>query len=196
MPLPLFWLGAAVASVAAIKELDDDRQSQQRKRSDRNEVQTLRELKRHESPIALYPSDILGSEQEVSPAFGAVVCCGIGGVLEHSGIWVGDNTIVELDGEGLIKPVSATRFTQQRSGQKIFIACDSLSAPLVCESAADRAINQLFQLSKYHIIDNNCHQFIGRCFTGKDSQTNTFKALNWYLAKFFNRKIYWDICRC
>lgn len=50
---------------------------------------------------------------------GAIVCCGVGGVLEHTGIWTEDNMIIEFDGNGLIKPISPTRFIKERSG-KIF----------------------------------------------------------------------------
>ena len=196
MPLPLLWLGAAAVSALAVKGLSDDRKSQQRQRSRYRKVQTLSDLERHESPIAIYPSDVLATEQSVKPKVGAIVCCGIGGVLDHTGIWVDENTIVELDGEGLIKPVSVSRFTKERSGKHIFIACDSEATPLINEHAAQQALAKVFQLREYHVIDNNCHQFIWECFGIGDEKVSTFKALNVCLAKSFNRKIYWDLCDC
>ncbi len=196
MPLPFVWLGAAVVSAIAVKEFTDDRKDQQRQRKQQTKVQTFVDLQRDQSPVAIYPSDILPTEAAVTPHFGAIVCCGIGGVLEHTGIWIGDDAIVELDGEGLIKPVSAARFTKHRSGQKIFIACDSKARPLVCEKAAEKAISQLFKHVQYHMFDNNCHQFIGQCFSEKPIEITTFKTLNYFIAEFFDRQIYWDVCAC
>lgn len=196
MPLPLLWIGAAAVSALAVKSASDDRKNQQIKRSRYGKVQRLIDLDRHESPIAIYPSDYFSTEQRVKPKVGAIVCCGIGGVLDHTGIWVDDDTIIELDGEGLIKPISVKRFTKERSGKHIFIACDSNAIPLACESAAEQAISQIFQARKYHVLDNNCHQFVWQCFEGKDKKVVTFKDLNHCLAKKFNRKIYWDLCDC
>lgn len=196
MPLPLLWLGAAALSALAVKELADDRKKQQNKRRYHRDAQSLDALKQHESPVVQYPTDLFNTEQKVQPEIGAIVCCGIGGLLDHSGIWLGDNTIVELDGNGLIKPISVQRFTKERSGKNIFIACDSKAKPIRCEAAAQRAQQQVFQYRDYHVIENNCHQFIWQCFEPNDKSLTTFKELNVRLAKRFNRKIYWDICDC
>ncbi|MDO6446826.1 hypothetical protein Q4493_13685 [Colwellia sp. 1_MG-2023] len=196
MPLPLLWLGAAAVSAFAVKSAADDRKAQQKQRSRYRKVQSLMDLERHESPIAIYPSDYFSTEQRVKPAVGSIVCCGIGGVLDHTGIWVDDDTIIELDGEGLIKPISVKRFTKERSGKHIFIACDSNATPLACASAADKAIAQIFQARKYHVLDNNCHRFIWQCLGGEHEKVITFKDLNLCMAKKFNRKIYWDLCDC
>lgn len=196
MPLPLLWLGAAAISAFAVKELADDRKKQQRKRSYYQNAQTFSSLNRHESPIVSYPTDLFNTEQKVTPEIGAIVCCGIGGLLDHTGIWLGEDTIIELDGNGLIKPISVQRFTKERSGKNIFIACDSQAKPIASELAADRAQQQIFQCRDYHVIDNNCHQFIWQCFKPNDKELTTFKELNVRLARLFDRKIYWDVCDC
>ena len=196
MPFPLLWLGAAAVSALAVKGLADDRKAQQRQRKQYYKVQTLKDLERHESPVAIYPSDVLSTEQKVKPRIGAIVCCGIGGILDHTGIWVDDNTIVELDGEGLIKPISVQRFTKERSGKQVFIACDSTATPLANDLVAQRALAQIFQVRDYHLLDNNCHQFIWQCFSNDEQKVSTFKSLNMKLAQFFDRKIYWDVCDC
>lgn len=194
MPLPLLWIGAAAVSALAVKGLADDRQSQQRKRFNYCRAQTLADLAPYESAIATYPTDMLLTEQKVKPVAGAIVCCGIGGVLDHSGIWVDENTIIELDGNGLIKPVSAQRFTDTRTGKGIFIACDSLGVPLASEMAAQRAVAQIFQVRDYHLLDNNCHQFIWECFQTDSKKVTTFKALSLNVADLFDRVVYWDRC--
>ncbi|MGB1263531.1 MAG: hypothetical protein ACPG52_11520 [Cognaticolwellia sp.] len=196
MPLPLLWLGAAAASALALKGLADDRKSQQDKRFKYSRAQTLADLDEHESPIATYPTDMLSTPQRVKPQIGAIVCCGIGGVLDHTGIWLGDNTIIEVDGNGLVKPLSPQRFTDDRSGKGIFIACDSLGIPLVSEMAAQRAIEQIYQLRDYHLFDNNCHQFIWQCFQPNGLEITTFKSLSLNIAQLFDRVIYWDLCDC
>lgn len=195
MPLPLVWLGAAAMSALAVKELAEDRKKQHVGRKRMPRAQTLADIGRHDSPVAIYPSDMFDTEQIVEPKIGSVVCCGIGGLLDHSGIWIGDNTIIELDGEGLIKPISVKRFTKERSGKGIFVACDSLANPLACEQAAKRAIAQMYQYRDYHLIENNCHQFIWQCFNPNDSRITTFKSLNIKLAGLFNRVVYWDLCQ-
>jgi len=196
MPLPLLWLGAAAISALAVKELADDRKKQQKKRRFYRNVQSLDMLEQHESPVVQYPTDLFNTEQKVLPEIGSLVCCGIGGLLDHTGIWVGEDSIIELDGNGLIKPISVQRFTKERSGNNIFIACDSNATPLASVSAANRAQEQVFQYRDYHLLENNCHQFIWQCFKPNDKSLTTFKELNIRLATLFDRKIYWDICDC
>lgn len=194
MPLPLFWLGAAAVSALAVKELADDRKSQQQKRFTDPDAERFNRIMGDESPVSIYPSDLFNTEQKVVPKVGAIVCCGIGGLLDHTGIWVGEDTIIELDGNGLIKPISSQRFTKERSGKHIFVACDAKANPLVSEVGAQRAINQIYQHRDYHLIDNNCHQFVWQCIKPNDKELTTFKALNHRLAKMHNKKVYWDIC--
>jgi len=194
MALPLLWLGAAAISALTVKGLSDDRKAQQKQRKDSYKAQTLSDLSKHESAIAAYPSDLFDTNEIVKPQVGAIVCCGIGGILDHTGIWVDDDTIIEMDGQGLIKPISSRRFTAERSGKNIFIACDSNAQPLTSELAAQRALEQIFQCQQYDMINNNCHQFLWQCFKPHDTTLTTFKELNLRMAKYFDRKIYWDVC--
>lgn len=196
MPLPLLWLGMAAASAYTIKALADDRKSQQKLRFSSDQAKRLADLNPYESPVATYPTEMLSTEQRVSPKLGAIVCCGIGGILDHTGIWIDDNTIIEVDGNGLVKPVSPKRFTTDRTGKGIFIACDSLGVPMASELAAQRAIEQIYQVRDYNIFENNCHQFILQCFCVNAPAITTFKALSNYIAEEFDRVVYWDICDC
>ncbi|MFT5757372.1 MAG: hypothetical protein ACI9LM_002101 [Alteromonadaceae bacterium] len=196
MALPLLWLGAAAISALTVKGLSDDRKTQQKQRKHFYKPQTLADLSEHESVIATYPTDLFDTEALVKPVVGAIVCCAIGGILEHTGIWVDDDTIIEMDGQGLIKPISSRRFTAERSGGKIFIACDSNARPLFSDVAAQRALEQIFLCQHYDMINNNCHQFLWQCFNPHDTSLTTFKELNQRIAHHFDRKIYWDVCDC
>lgn len=196
MALPLLWLGAAALSALTMKELGDDRKQQQRKRKQSRYAQKFSDLKEYESPIATYPTDLLTTETSVKPVIGAIVCCGLAGVLDHTGIWLGDDTIVEVDGNGLVKPVSSQRFLTERSGKQIFIACDSTGIPLALPETADNAADQLFNCIDYHLFDNNCHQFVWQCIHANNtrrSTVTTFRQLNEKMAQFYNRVIYWDL---
>lgn len=199
MAIPLLLLGAAFSALA-VNELAEDRVNKQLKRKRHSKVETLSDLAKYDSPIAVYPSDLLVSLEksktnEVTPKLGAVVCCGLGGVLDHTGIYIGDNTIVELAGNGLVKAVSMQRFLSERSGDNIFIACDSARHPLVNEDVAKSAIDQIYHYHEYDVIKNNCHRFIWQLFDQKDNELTTFKNLSIKLANYYNRIIYWDVCK-
>jgi len=199
MALPIFILGATLSALA-VHELADDRVEKQHKRKRNNKVETLANLAKHDSPIATYPSDLFISMANsnaisVTPKVGAIVCCGIGRILDHTGIYIGDNTIVELAGSGLVKAVSMQRFLAERSGKHIFIACDSNAQPLISDLAAQKAIEQIFNYYEYDVIKNNCHRFIWQCFARRDNDFTTFKTLNYKLAKYYDRIIYWDVCK-
>ncbi|GLX86792.1 hypothetical protein tloyanaT_30450 [Thalassotalea loyana] len=193
MPLPLLWLGAAAVSALAIKSAADDRKKAYQDRRLKTGVD--RYSGEHGSAVGIYPTDLFHSEVVVEPEIGSVVCCGIGGLFEHTGIWVGDNTIVELDGNGLIKPISARRFLGNRSGDNIFVACDSNATPLALPEIAHKALDQIYQYEDYHLIENNCHQFIWHLFDELKTPITSFSSLNENLAKYYDRVIYWDLAK-
>jgi len=200
MALPLLLLGAASVSALVMQSFANDRDSMERKRKRRNKVETLAHLAKYDSPVAVYPSEVIlnmTSEYvpKIKPKIGSVVCCGLGGILDHTGIYIGENTIVELAGNGLVRAISMERFLDNRSGELIFIACDSKGRPLTCKLAADQATKNVFNYYEYDVINNNCHRFIWQCFSQQDSQFSTFKAFSYKLAKYFNRVIYWDVCQ-
>jgi len=200
MALPLLLLGAAALSAIVVQELADDRDNMLSKRKNSNKAETLDHLAKYDSPVATYPSDMLLSlandhVAEVTPKIGAIVCCGLGGILDHTGIYVGDNTIVELAGDGLVKAVSMERFLSERSGKKIFIACDSKAQPLVNDLVAEKAVKQVFNYYEYDVISNNCHRFIWQCFAQRDDDLSTFKTLSYKIAEYYNRVVYWDVCK-
>ena len=168
MPVPLIWLGAGLASAYAGGALAKNARSH--------------------SVVDNYPGE---SQYRVTPVDGCVVCCGIYGVFEHTGIWC-DDQIIELHGNGLVKAVGPTRFLHQRSGSEIYVACDDNYMPLVAPECDTRAVNQVFQYIEYDPISNNCHRFSLRSVTGVDQECVSFYEFNQKLSKHFKQNIRWQ----
>ncbi|MDO6692504.1 hypothetical protein Q4574_04365 [Aliiglaciecola sp. 3_MG-2023] len=168
MPVPLIWLGAGIAALYA---------------SDK--VHQANKIKRQY--VKHYP----GEEQTlVHLQDGAIVCCGIFGVFEHSGIWV-DGNIIELKGNGLIRGISPQRFLSNRSGKCIYVLCDDLGLPLISKHAASIAASKLYTYSDYDLIKNNCHRFVWNCVSHSEEALTSFSDLNKALFGYFDSSLSW-----
>lgn len=168
MPVPLIWLGAACIGLYASNKANDAYLKST------NTVRTL-------------PGE---SSRRVVPRNGAIVTCGIYGVLDHTGVWVNGN-IYELSGSGLIRSVSPERFLQNRSGDTIFVACDEQYFPLAADDVAQRCVDNLYELRDYHVLDNNCHQFVLEMLIGEKAEITSFSELNEALSALFLTSINW-----
>lgn len=120
---------------------------------------------------------------------GALVVCEIFHLFDHTGIYVGDGQIVELQGTGLVRSVSIPRFMENRSGEELLVACDSLGKPLENHAAAERAVSQIFTFQTYDLISNNCHRFCGHCFTGRNWPVTSFFDLRQVLEQHLRQQI-------
>ena len=68
-------------------------------------------------------------DTKVMPKKGSVLYCDLtGSFLEHSGIYVGDNRIVHLNGKGEIEAVSPAEFLSLFALQDIYVSCMENSA--------------------------------------------------------------------
>ena len=191
MPIPLLWIGAGLAGAAIAKSAFRDAVNQQ---NDRRRFHVTEDLQLDDNHVAIHPSDWAHSDQLVTPVAGSLVSCGIFHSLDHTGIWTSDNLIIELNGNGLVRAISPERFLNDRSGKKIFVACNSKAQPLVVEGAEQRAKEQVYNYKEYDVLDNNCHRFSWQCISGVDQPVTLFSDLNHKLAKLFNSRIYWDVC--
>jgi hypothetical protein len=138
------------------------------------------------------PSDTYSSHLRVTPEPGSLVCCEVFNVVEHTGIWIDSETIVELSNNGLVKAVSASRFLEERSGEEIFVACRYDHSPIVLPETVERTVSQIFTYREYDLIANNCHRFSYYCLTGVDKPLSRFSTLNTLLAGVIGDHIYWD----
>lgn len=171
MPAPLIWLGAGLAALYA-----GDKLSKQHLRN--NNI------------VNHYPGE---SDALVSPVNGSIVCCGIYGVFDHTGIWV-DGDIIELKGNGLVRAISPERFLDNRSGDAIFVLCNGSEQPLVSENGLNNAVNLLYSYSEYDVLSNNCHRFVWQCVSDSNQKVTSFYELNTELSSFFSESLNWHLC--
>lgn len=168
MPVPLIWVGAGLAALYAGAKIAE---------SHRDSGLVVKH----------YPGE---SDNAVTPINGAVVCCGIFGVFDHTGIWL-DGSIIELKGNGLIRGISPERFIHNRSGEQIYVACGKDDQPLIDPTTAARAAERLYQYSEYHVIENNCHRFVWNCVSGRNEKLTRFSELNDVLSRYFDTRVSW-----
>ena len=152
--------------------------------------QIAREKQVADGYIRHFPGD---DTTPVKPCDGAVVCCGIFGLFQHTGIWV-DNQIVELNGNGLIRAISPRRFLSNRSGSTIFVACDTTLKPMVAPDAAYNAASRVFQYANYDVLRNNCHRFTLSCLNGQPQNITRFAEFNQAIATLFGQVVHWQPC--
>lgn len=122
---------------------------------------------------------------------GAVVVCEIFHLFEHSGIYIGDGQIVELQGSGLVRAISINRFFDNRSGKHLLVACDRQGQVLVGEGCYERAIAQIFTVQDYDLIHNNCHRFTQHCVSGRSLPITSFFDLKTELARLWHTEVQW-----
>lgn len=116
--------------------------------------------------------------QEVFPKRGSIVHCKLTGGVEHSGIYVGEGKIVELNGDGDIRKVNYNVFlygdSWVRSGIRVYIACDTKGNVLYDSLIASRAERKAGEKRNYNLILSNCHNFTCECITGCIDNADTF----------------------
>ena len=139
------------------------------------------------------------------PAVGSVVYCGLGiRAFFHSGIYVGEERIVELHGSGEVRAVSPEQFTPDAligwaliARVAAFIVApipaavavvgftapfDSMKIHVSCrghraarsDGVASRARSKIGQRRPYSFLKYNCHHFTYECLTGRRIKTARF----------------------
>ncbi len=101
------------------------------------------------------------------PAIGSVVYCDLAfSTVEHSGIYVGNNKIVHLNGDGIVEKVTAKKFLARLDGFNtaitIMTSCDG-STPIGSKAVAKRAKKKVGTKLGYKLLEKNCHAFCISC---------------------------------
>ena len=170
MALPVILFGAAVAATLT-------------------GIKHSHRIAKERGHVDIVPGD---SAQAVKPQNGALVCCEVYSLFDHTGIWF-ENRIIELNGNGLIRTVSPERFLQERSGDNIFIACDQWSFPIITLGTHERAMQELYQYREYHLLKNNCHRFVWHMVSGFDEPVTRFTDLNEHLCALHDTPVSWHM---
>ena len=114
---------------------------------------------------------------KVIPVEGSVLYCDLWVAVEHSGIYVGDGKIsnIEVEGmaEGAVRRCSAASFTSKSIlGRKIYVSCNKHGA-VGDDNVADYANDQVGERSFYGLVLKNCHQFSQKCIEQSSQVANT-----------------------
>ena len=103
----------------------------------------------------------------VTPVPGSVLYADLWVAVEHSGIYVGDGHIanIEVEGfaEGAVRACDARDFVSKSVlGKKIYVSCNSAGA-VGHGSVAAGAHQHVGERSFYGLVIKNCHQFSEKC---------------------------------
>ena len=114
----------------------------------------------------------------VTPVPGSIVHCELMlGSAEHSGVYIGGNRIVQLGGHGGIVVVSPVEFLERLNGFNtaisIYVSCCD-DDPVGGRRIAERAKRMIGRRRDYHVIFDNCHQFVSGCITGNFDNADNF----------------------
>lgn len=105
--------------------------------------------------------------KQVTPLPGSVLYCDLWVGAEHSGIYVGEGEIVNIEvtdvAEGTVNRCGPASFTSKsKLGHKIYVSCDGDRA-VGCEVVADKAESHIGDRGFYGLIFVNCHDFSRQC---------------------------------
>lgn len=124
-------------------------------------------------------------ETGYEPPPGTIVYCELG-PAEHSGVYIGKGTIVQLNRHGTIEAVSPETFTDSLAtlNRTIMVPFDgnndyddepwkNCNTASLC-GIADTARTVVGKRREYNVILDNCHQFSAGCITGDFSNATNF----------------------
>lgn len=124
-------------------------------------------------------------KDKVTPIQGSILHCSLWGV-EHTGIYIGNNRIVELLGTGEIRIATPEMFIEGTNAISIYVACNA-AEPLGGKHIADRAKRMVSNTRNYNLILDNCHQFTTGCITGDfENSTNFFALVEYDIGQNMN----------
>lgn len=102
---------------------------------------------------------------QVKGKFGSIVYCDLAfGLMEHSGIYVGNDSIVHLNRKGMIEKVSIDNFIKGTSAISIYVSSYN-GQSLGSEKVGNAALSKVGSKVRYNVLTKNCHQFSSGCIT-------------------------------
>ncbi|MGI6198616.1 MAG: hypothetical protein ACOYIS_05785 [Candidatus Cloacimonadaceae bacterium] len=139
------------------------------------------------------------SRARVTPVKGSIVLCDLVLGEYHSGVYIGDHEIVNLEGDGRITVVSPEDFLFRIGGlnnaKAIYVSCDEDGEPVGSSSVAIRALSKIGKTRNYNLLFDNCHQFTSGCITGDFESSDNFTMMLKMTAKDYlgaEKWLLWD----
>lgn len=124
------------------------------------------------------PINTTKSEKKIEPIFGSVIYTALGfGTCEHSGIYVGNQKVIALNGKGDIVENTLEEFTGHLTtfNHEIYFPFDKdYEWAIGFSDAASRAKEMLGKSREYHLLFDNCHQFCAGCLSGDYENARNF----------------------
>lgn len=148
-------------------------------------IKYLRDSAQDLSDMGLYhPSfEALGVETDyipdwaksaVKPVEGSILYTDlVANYAQHSGVYIGDDQIVELNREGEIRIVSPEEFIGGGTGIEIYVSCHGNQA-VGSSKVAKRARKRVGQRRNYNPLLDNCHQFVSACLSKSHETEDNF----------------------
>ncbi|QMT32507.1 VWA domain-containing protein [Alysiella filiformis] len=120
---------------------------------------------------------------KVQPVAGSVVYCDLWVAVEHSGIYVADNGIsnVEVTGfaDSQVRLSNPTDFTSKSTmGKKIYVSCHDSHA-VGHDKVGNYAAQQVGERLFYGLVFKNCHEFSSSCLKQIPEQDISFWGKLW-----------------
>ncbi|SFK75991.1 hypothetical protein SAMN03159341_101447 [Paenibacillus sp. 1_12] len=116
--------------------------------------------------------------ENLEPAFGSVIYTQLGfGSMEHSGIYLLNGEVVELNGDGQIHIVSLKEFTGRLTtfNDDIYVPCYAdYDGTIATPGTGGNALEMAGSIRNYNLLIDNCHQFCAGCVTGDFENSSNF----------------------
>ncbi len=142
----------------------------QKNSSGYNPFGSAKKRQKSNNPLTAFFNCLIDNEIRTmvdEPAIGSVVYCDLAlSMAEHSGIYIGRNQIVHLNGDGIVEKVTAQEFLNRLDGftlaVTIMTSCDGLT-PIGSKAVAKRAKKKIGKKIGYNLLLKNCHAFCISC---------------------------------
>ncbi|MDF2568843.1 MAG: hypothetical protein K0R55_447 [Sporomusa sp.] len=143
--------------------------------------ESAKELGLKPDPVVSHGKPICVLEQ---PENGAIIYCKLGPV-EHSGVYIGNKEVIQLNSKGIIEKVSLERFTDSllTLNPIIWVPMNDADDKHIYNyaynsigsiEAAHRARKMINKQRDYNLIMDNCHQFSAGCLIDNFENANNF----------------------
>lgn len=177
---------------------DDEEEVEERLKENSSTYRSLKKFEHvQDSPsVLLTPYKLeteVNSKISLNGYYNSIVFCGLLDSFEHSGIFIGNNSIIELNGDGKIRKISVNKFLTSSAlrNNKLYTFVDKNNIPISTYSFSQRAEKMLNSERNYNVFFDNCHQFTSGCITNNfENADNAFWMLKMTIEKYFDCEIF------